>query len=213
MHAGTIAAFTWIFALLMRLGVIPGEVSGRLSLHGLMMMCASGLGLLFQQPMTMGYEGHMVLGYIMSGRRISRIQRMRVRGACALLIPAAAFVDVVAGALLGCGILDILTGAAVGACGCSACACIEGYCAIRGTSYFNDMDAPRTSSRFISQVSRTMLEVLFLAAAALTDYLPGGGLAPAAAYCAACGLAILLSIRSIRKGDTKFYGEYQSIAA
>ena len=155
----------------------------------------------------------MVMGYIMSGQRISRIQLMRVRGACALLIPAAVGVDIVTGALLGCGILDILTGAAVGACGCAACAYIEGYCALRGTSYFNDMDAPRTSSRFISQVSRTMLEVLFLAAAALAEYLPGGGLMPAAAYCAACVIAALLGIRSIRKGDAKFYGEYQSIAA
>ena len=210
--AVSLPLIAWGGSALMRTGVVPMELTPRLSLLLILLLTASGMASLFERPMAMGREGGMILQYLMSGRRVSEIQGRRVRATCCLALPTMALLGAIAAPILGCSMADALLCLPAGLCGCAACIAIEGYAAIRCTCYHNETAAPRASSRLLGQLAKTALEGLFFAGAALTPWLPGGDWAVILAYGAAGALAALAAMRSIRKGDAKFYGEYQSIA-
>ncbi len=202
----------WGGALLMRFEIVPMELTPRLSLGLILLLTAGAAGGLFARPLTMGYEGSMILVYMMSGQRVSQLQLRRVGSILALTMPVCAIMGLVSGLLLGCGAADLLLCLPAGLCACAACAAIEGYAAIRGTSWYNDMAKPRTSSRLLGQMARAALEAGYFAGAALAGQIPGGDRTVILAWGGLCALAACAACWKIQKGDAKFYGEYQAVA-
>jgi len=201
-------------AVLMRLRVVPLEASPGVVLMTSALMNAASCTGLFQRFFTMGYEKNMVLYYLLSGRRISEIQLTRLRGVTGMMLPAATAMTAAAGLILGAGWQDILAGCAVAAGTYMAQSHLEAYFAIRGTSYINIMNMPRMSSRLMGQLLRSLMETGFFLLLAMAELTGGGNgmlhLWLGAGYTAVSLAVAVLMARKIRKGDGKFYGEYQS---
>ena len=213
-RAAMLPAAGVVTAVLMRLRVIPLEASTGVVLMTIALMNAAACTGLFQRFFTMGYEKNMVLHYLLSGRRISEIQLTRLRGVTGRMLPLAAAMTAAAGLLLGAGWQDTLAGCAVAAGAYMAQSHLEAYFAIRGTSYINIMNMPRMSSRLTGQLLRSLMETGFFLLLTVTELTGGGNgmlnLWLGTGYAAVCLAVAVIMARKIRKGDGKFYGEYQS---
>lgn len=202
-------------ATLLRTGILSVSLRGSLSLWMLTLMIASSNAKLFERQMTMGYEGGMIIAYVLSGRRISQVQLQRLRGSL-VIAGSLTLAEAMAMALiLGQGALATLLALALGAANCGAVSCINAYYLVKGTSYCNDLNRPRFSSGLVLQALCTGLEMLLILPLTLLELTPASAaqFGFAAAYAGICGLLALIYTRRIKKGDAHFYGEYQGIAA
>ena len=206
---------TWSAAALLRTGILSVSLGGQTALWMLALMVGSGYSSLFERQMTMGFEGDMVIAYILSGSRISDIQTRRLMGSLALVTPIILFVVLIAALILGQGFMETALSLILGATVCASLSSVSAYYLVKGTSYANDLNRPRFSAGIILQIFRTGLEMALLLTLTLLEKLSSG---PAQAlavaiYAGVCALLALIYIYKIRKGDRHFYGEYQGIAA
>lgn len=202
-------------AALLRTGILPIPARGSLTLWMLTLMIASGNAKLFERQMTMGYEGGMIIAYVLSGRRISEVQLQRLRGSLVISASLTLAESLAMALILGQGALATLLALALGVADCAAISCVSAYYLVKGTSYCNDLNRPRFSSGLVLQVLCTGLEMLLILPLTLLELMPMGAAQYdiVAIYAGICGLLALIYTRKIRKGDTHFYGEYQGIAA
>lgn len=208
------ALATWISSALLRTGLLPVPVSGSLMLWMMTLLLAAGYAKLFERQMTMGYEGGLVLAYLLSGRRISEIQGLRLRGSLVITTALTLAASLATALILGQGARETALGLLLGAADCAAINCASAYYLVKGTSYQNDMNRPRLASSLTLQAVCTGLEMLPVIPLTLLEHLTTMAAQGAlVALCAAlCALTALVYARKIEKGDAHFYGEYQSVA-
>ena len=207
------ALAAWVSAVLFRTGLLPVPVSGSLMFWMMILLLAASYAKLFERQMTMGYEGGLVLAYLLSGRRISDIQGLRLRGSLVITTALTLSASLATALILGQGARETVLGLLLGAADCAAINCASAYYLVKGTSYQNDMNRPRLASSLTLQAVCTGLEMLAIIPLTLLEYVTTAAAHGAVvALCAAiCALTALVYARKIRKGDAHFYGEYQSV--
>lgn len=211
----TLPALTWVMAIVMQLNIIPFEISTSCTAWMLALLIGTGCSGLFENQMTMGYEGNMILAYVLSGSSVSVLQRKRLAGSLAITLPLAALATLIATLLLGAGIADTFTAIAIATASCAALNCTNAYYLIKGTSYFNEMNRPRMASGIIRMVIKTLLDMLVMIPVTLAEFLAMGAVLPILlwSHVIICIAMTIIYWRKLTKGDRYFYGEYQSIAS
>ena len=200
-----------MISLLVRTNILP--VSGSQSF--LFMICTSltpiSLAGMFEMQMTMGYEGKMILYYILSGTSVSEIQQRRIRTLSKLSILFTSVTAIICGTILGCGIFEIIKALLLNVLFGISLLQINGYYALKNTKYLNDMSVPDMTSHLTGQIVTTFMEFLLFMPSAFTE----SSMLQAYSHIiypislAVILLTTLLFNMKLRKGDKYFYGEYQ----
>ena len=206
---------SWIAALLFRLDILSMQINGTLVMWLMALLIGSGYSGLFERHMTMGYEGGMVLAYVLSGKKISWIQLQRLRGSLGIALPLATVVSLVTACILDLEPGEMILGVALSAANCAAMSCVSAYYLIKGTSYYNDLNRPKFSAGLIQQAYRAALEISIILPVSILEMLSVAGAQYwiAGGYVLLCGILALIYTLKIRRGDTYFYGEYQGVVA
>lgn len=200
-------------AVLLRTEVLNVHLPHDYCLWLLAMLAAGGLSELFGQQFAMGYEGSMILGYVLSGSRISRIQYLRVRGSLCFALPVLLLSMLLGGSILGLAPAKLAASALIGCAGLILLTLSTAFYAIKGSDYLNDMNRPNMLSGVLSQIFRTGLDMLVMLPVLLAEFIPEKAyFILAAALAVLMAALILLYTNKLLKGDGHFYGEYQSFA-
>ena len=200
-----------LICILIRTNIIP--VNGSQSF--LFMICISltpiSLAGMFETQMTMGYEGKMILYYLLSGSSVSDIQQRRIRTLSKLNVLFTSITAIVCGILLGCEILQILKALLLNVLFGICLLYINGYYALKNTKYLNDMSVPDMASHLTGQIITTCMEFLLFAPSGMAEssMLQNYSNIVWFVSIAAILLTIVLFNMKLRKGDKYFYGEYQ----
>jgi len=200
-----------LICILVRTNTIP--VTGSQSF--LLMICISltpiSLAGMFEMQMTMGYEGKMILYYLLSGSSVADIQQRRIRTLSKLSILFTSVTAIVCGILLGSDLLQILKALLLNVLFGTCLLYINGYYALKNTKYLNDMSVPDMASHLTGQILTTCMEFLLFAPSALAE---SSMLENYSNIIWFAGIAMILLVTvhyrvKLRKGDKYFYGEYQ----
>lgn len=200
-------------ALFIRLGVLPMEIAPDYCVWMLGMFAVTGMAGLFDRQFTMGFEGNMILGYILSGSRISGIQSLRVKGSVAITLPAVLIGTLAAGIILGVPVLKLAAALLLCSGALVLLTTTNAYYAIKGTDYLNDLNRPNMSSGIIGQMVQTAVDTLMMLPVFLAEFIPGDCyFLIAAAFAAVMAVLILIYFNKLVKGDAHYYGEYRTVA-
>lgn len=200
-----------LICILIRTNTVP--VTGSQSF--LLMICISltpiSLAGMFETQMTMGYEGKMILYYLLSGSSVSDIQQRRIRTLTKLNILFTSITAIVCGILLGCDILQILKALLLNVWFGISILYINGYYALKNTKYLNDMSVPDMASHLTGQIFTTCMELLLFAPSAMAESSMFQNYSNIV-WLVSIAVILLATVHfktKLRKGDKYFYGEYQ----
>lgn len=211
----TLPVLTWVLAAAIRINFISIEISTLCTVLMLSLLIGTGYSGLFENQMTMGFEGNMILAYVLSGSSVSSIQLKRLKGSLMIVLPLTFIATATTSLLLGTGFKEALAGMSVATASCTVLSCINAYYLIKGTSYHNEVNRPRMASGIIRIIIKTLLDMMVMIPVTLSEFLNMDAALPIiiCGYAVLCTAISLLYFIKLKNGDRYFYGEYQSIAA